>query len=126
VLVVLAFVDRQARDVGLNRTKVRILPDMLIWLMCVGANSRGEVPNLRDCVLRSDHLLSQREQIKPSIRSAFECSVVEVETIYVDSCSQFSSPEKSQGSRRSLVPFHQKWKGEFSECCSLLARSSIR
>jgi len=59
--------------------------------------TRREVADERDAVLRMHKLRAERQQIEPTIRRALESAVIEVESVDVDRSAHEFHPWKSQG-----------------------------
>lgn len=92
-------VDRKPLN-GLEGVEIELLTPRLVR---IGAarNASGVVPNFADLILRVEEASRELPQIEPFVGRSFECSVVEVEPVYIHESAHPHPLEKARAARLS-------------------------
>ena len=98
---------------GCKGTQIDTLPDRLVWVSRAGEHAGREVFDSDYGVARRENLPQQRTDVKPLVRSAFQRSVKEIETIDIYYRSHSFLPEKARAvpSGAALHPFAEAIRG---------------
>ena len=92
--------------------KVYFLTEWLAWVVWARENTRSEVLYPDKLVLGREDLPRHCENVKPFVRSPFQCAVVEVESVNINYCShQFLSESESRPFRNGPAPVRRSYSG---------------
>ena len=92
--------------------KVYLLTEWLAWIVRTRENARREILYPDNLVSGRENLLRHCKDVKPFVRSPFQCAVVEVESVNINYCShQFLSESESRPFRNGPAPVRRSYSG---------------
>ena len=94
-----------------KRPKVELLPQRLVRIIWASGYKRGETLDFPDYVFRQQQL-AEDFQVKPSMGCVAERTIVQIETVSIDTCGQISLPEMQKPPMKGgLAPGHRSDRG---------------